>query len=111
MTTSVGDGHFHIHFWPTERFGRWSVGSGVAFGVGQISYWLAVLSGQDRGEFASTFFDNWWLAGPALLMVVGGLSALVSGVLAMIREHDRSIGVILSTLVGLLVVLFLVFAE
>ena len=110
MTTSTGYGRFHIHFWPTERFGRWSVGSGVAFGLGQIAYWLAVVSGQDRGEF-DTFFDNWWLAGPALLMVAGGLSALVSGVVAMIREHDRSIGVFLSTLVGLLVALFLVFAE
>ncbi|HEX9864448.1 MAG TPA: hypothetical protein VGC03_05720 [Acidimicrobiia bacterium] len=110
MTANTGDAHFHIHFWPTERFGRWSVGSGLAFGVGQIAFWLAVLSGQDRGEF-DNFFDNWWLAGPALLMGVGGLSALASGVLAMIREHDRSIGVILSTLVGFLVVLFLVFAE
>jgi multisubunit Na+/H+ antiporter MnhB subunit len=44
-------------------------------------------------------------------MVVGGLSALVSGVLAMSRERDRSIGVALSILIGLLVALFLVFAE
>jgi len=102
MTTSTGDRHFHIHFWPTERFGRWSVASAGVFGVGLITLWLVTLSGQDRGEF-DTFFDNWWLAGPALFAVVGGLSALVSGVLAMIREHDRSIGVILSTLVGLLV--------
>lgn len=82
----------------------------MAFAVGVIAEWLLVLSGQDRGE-SDTFFDNWWLAGPALLAVVGGLSALVSGVLALIREHDRSIGVILSTLVGLLVAIFLVFAE
>ena len=110
MTASTGDRHFHVHFWPTRPYGRWSVGSAAAFGVGLIAEWLVVLSGQDRGEF-DTFFDNWWLAGPALLAVVGGLSALVSGVLAMIREHDWSIGVILSTLVGLLVALFLVFAE
>ena len=110
MTASAGDRRFDIRFWPTESFGRWSVGSGVAFVVGQVAFWLAVLSGQDRGEF-DRFFDNWWLAGPALLMVAGGLSALVSGVLAMTREHDRSIGVIVSTLIGLLVVLFLVFAE
>ncbi|MEX1124487.1 MAG: hypothetical protein WEE53_02360 [Acidimicrobiia bacterium] len=104
MTTSTGDGHFHIHFWPTKPFGRWSVGFAVAFGVGLIAEWLAVLSGQDRSEFG-TFFDNWWLAGPALFAVLGGFSALVSGVVAMIREHDRSIGVILSILVGLLVAL------
>src|SRR3990172_3298013 len=109
MPTSPVFGLFHLPFWPTERFGRWSVGSGVAVGVGQIVFWLAVLSGQDRGEF-ETFFDNWWLAGPALLMVGGWVSAVVGGVLGMIREHDRSIGVGLSALVGLLVALFLAFA-
>lgn len=110
MTASVDDRHSRVHILPTRPLGRWSVGSAIAFGLGQIAYWLAVLSGQDRGEF-DTFFDNWWLAGPALLAVVGGLAALVGGALAMIREHDRSVGVILSTLVGLLVALFLVFAE
>jgi hypothetical protein len=102
MTSSTGDGHFHIHVWPTGSLGRWSVGSAAVFGVGLITQWLAVVAGQDRGV-DSAFFDNWWLAGPALLAVLGGFSALVSGAMAMIREHDRSIGVILSTLVGVLV--------
>jgi multisubunit Na+/H+ antiporter MnhB subunit len=110
MTASAGDRHFDLHFWPTRPYGRWSVGSALAVVVGQIAFWLATLLGQDRSEF-DTFFDNWWLAAPGLVMVVGGLSALVSGVLAMSRERDRSIGVALSILIGLLVALFLVFAE
>ena len=110
MTAKTGGRHFRIHFWPTRPYGRWSVGSAVSLVLGQIVYWLAVLSGQDRGV-DDTFFDNWWLAGPALFMVVGGLSALVSGVSAIIRERDRSVGVMLSTLIGLLVAFFLIFAE
>ncbi len=108
MTT--GDPHFHMRFWPTQRFGRWAVGSAAAFVAGQVAEVLAVASGQDRGV-TGTIFGNWWLAGPALVSVVGGLSALVSGIVALIREHDRSIAVALSTLVGLLVALFLIFAE
>jgi hypothetical protein len=111
MTTHSGVGHFRVHFWPTRPFGRWSIGSAAILILGQVAFWLAVLAGQDRGEAESSFFDNWWLAAPALVMVAGGLSALVSGVLAMIREHDRSIGVILSTVLGLLLALFLVFGE
>ena len=103
MTTGTGDRHWHFRFWPIERFGRWSVGSAVAFVVGFTGLMLAAASGQEKGE---TFSDNWWLTGPALLLFVGAFSALVSGVVAMIREHDRSIGVILSTLVGLLVAFF-----
>ncbi len=110
MTVSTGDVRPHTHLRPTGPLGRWSVGSAVVFALGLIVEWLAMFSGQDRGE-SDTFFDNWWLAGPALVLVVGGLSALVSGALAMIREHDRSIGVIVSTLVGLVVALFLIFAE
>jgi hypothetical protein len=99
-----------MHFWPTGRFGRWSVGSALAFAAGQVAEVLAVASGQDRGV-SDTIFGNWWLAGPTLVSVLGGLSALVSGIVAMIREHDRSIAVTLSTLVGLLVALFMIFAE
>ena len=110
MTTRTGDPNVHLTVWPTRSFGRWSVGSAGALIAGQIAFWLATLAGQERTN-AEGFFDNWWLAAPALLMVVGGVSALVSGVVAVIREHDRSIGVILSTVLGLLVALFLAFAE
>lgn len=110
MTASTDDRHFRVYFWPAKPYGRWSLGSAVAVVLGQIFLWLAVVSGQDRGV-EGAFFDNWWLAGPALLMVVGGLSALASGVLSILRERDRSIGVMLSTLIGMLVALFLVFAE
>ncbi|MEX1124086.1 MAG: hypothetical protein WD895_03620 [Acidimicrobiia bacterium] len=102
MTTSTGDGH--IHFFLTKPFGRWSVTSVVVFGVGLLAMQFAVALGKEGGE---TFFDNWWLSGPAFVAGAAAFSALVSGVVAMIREHDRSIGVILSTLLGLLVAFFI----
>jgi len=110
MTTRTGNPNLHLTVWPAGRIGRWSVASAGAVIAGQIGFWLATLAGEERTS-TEGFFDNWWLAAPALLMVVGGVSALVSGVVAMIREHDRSIGVVLSTVLGLLVALFLVFAE
>ncbi|HLF61351.1 MAG TPA: hypothetical protein VI980_09255 [Acidimicrobiia bacterium] len=103
MTTSTGHGHWHLHFWPKGRFGRWSVFSALAFLVGVLGLALAIASGEERGE---TLTDNWWLSGPALLGAAGAFSALVTGVVAMIHEHDRSIAVILSTLIGLLVASF-----
>ncbi len=108
MTGNVGDGH--VRFWPARPYGRWSLASAVAAVAGQVGYWVAVQAGQDR-HVGDSFFDNWLLAGPALLLVVGGLLALMNGVMAMVRESDRSVAVILSTLIGLLVALFLAFAE
>jgi hypothetical protein len=110
MTTRTGDPNLHLTVWPVGRFGRWSVASAGTVIAGQIGFWLATLAGEERTS-TEGFFDNWWLAAPALLMVAGGVSALVSGVVAMIREHDRSIWVVLSTVLGLLVALFLAFAE
>lgn len=110
MSETRGDTRPPTHLRPTGPLGRWSIGSAMAFGLGLIAELLAIWAGQDRGE-SDTFFDNWWLAGPALVAVIGGVSALVSGALAMTRERDRSIGVVVSTLVGLVVVLFLIFAE
>jgi ABC-type uncharacterized transport system permease subunit len=110
MTTRTGDPNLHLLVWPAGPFGRWSVASAGALLLGQLVLWLATLAGQDRTSDEG-FFDNWWLATPALLMVAGGVSALVCGVVAMIREHDRSNGVILSTVLGMLVALFLAFGE
>jgi len=101
MTTSTGDGQ--SHFWPSHPFGRWSVGSAVLFMVGCFGLMLATALGQTGGE---TFSDNWWLAGPAFVAGASALSALVSGVIAMIREHERSISLVLSTLIGLFVTVF-----
>jgi hypothetical protein len=71
--------------------------------VGCFGLMLATILGQTGGE---TFSDNWWLAGPAFVAGASALSALVSGVIAMVREHERSISLILSTLIGLFVTVF-----
>ena len=55
MTTSTHNGH--SRFWPTEPFGRWSVGSVVLFGLGGFGLTPATALGQTGGE---TFSDNWW---------------------------------------------------
>ncbi len=110
MTVHTGHHSTGFHIWPTGPYGRWSVVSALTVVAGQVAYWVAVLIGEERTA-EEGFFDNWWLASPGLMIAVGGVAALVTGVSAMARERDRSLGVVAATVVGVVVTLFLVFAE
>jgi len=85
--------------------GQWSVVLLLTFAAGLLGLMTAISSGQKGGD---TFSDNWWLAGPAFVAALSAIAALVTGVIAIAREHERSISVALATVVGLLVTLFVV---
>lgn len=88
---------------PGTPMGQWSVGLLLAFVAGLGGLMLAIAAGQKGGD---TFSDNWWLAGPGLTAAASGIAALATGLVALVRERDRAASVLLATLVGLLVTLF-----
>lgn len=65
---------------------------------------LAVASGQRGGE---TVFDNWWITAPAVVAAVGAVGALIFGVTAIAKQHERSLVVWVGVVVGALVTTFL----
>jgi len=92
-----------VHFKPKTALGRWSVGLIIVFVLLLASFQLLVASGQRGGE---TFFSNLILTIPMLIAGISGISAFATGLIGIIRSRERSIAVYLATLIGLLVLLF-----
>jgi hypothetical protein len=90
--------------WPPSPWGRRAVVSAVVFVVALGFMMIAAALGQRGGD---AIWDNWWLGAPGLVAGAGALSALVTGIVAMGREHDRSVSVILATAIGVFVAIFL----
>jgi len=88
---------------PKTKLGRWSVGLIAAFFILFAIFQLLVGSGQQGGE---TFSDNLLLSIPALLMATMGIAAFVTGIIAIIKHKERSILVFISSLIGFLVLDF-----
>ena len=94
-----------VHFKPKTTPGKWAVGLIIVFVVLLASFQLLVASGQRGGE---TFFSNLILTIPMLIAGISGVSAFATGLIGIIRSRERSIAVYLATLIGLLVLLFVV---
>jgi hypothetical protein len=92
-----------IHFIPKTTPGKWSVGLIIVFIVLLALFQFLVASGQRGGE---TFFSNLILTIPMLIAGISGISAFATGLIGVIMSRERSIAVYLATLIGLLVLLF-----
>ncbi|MGI9622850.1 MAG: hypothetical protein ACR2PK_08445 [Acidimicrobiales bacterium] len=88
---------------PTTAPGKWSICAIIAFGLLLGCFALLVANGQRGGD---DFFDNLWLTLPMVGAFVAAISALILGLVAIIRDRERSIAVIAATVIGLLVVGF-----
>lgn len=66
---------------------------------------VAVAAGQRGGD---TLSDSWVLSSLGLVMAASAVGALISGVYVISREHERAVAVLMTSLLGLLAVVFLV---
>ena len=87
------------------HLGCWSVGLVGLFIAAFIVMVLVVGSGQEGGD---TFFDNWWISGPAVTAIGGAIAAFVTGVIALIRRGERAVTVMFAVAVGALVTWFVI---
>lgn len=89
---------------PKTRLGKWSVGLVVVFfvllGIGQI---IVRFQGSREDQ---TFLSNPLLSIPMLGSGAAAILAFFTGIVAIIKNKERSILVFLSTLLGLLVLIF-----
>ena len=90
---------------PTTTLGKWSTGLIIAFFVSALVFVILVASGQ-RGD--DTLFQFTALTIPGLLAGVFVLSAMVTGIIGIVKSRERSLLVFLATAIGLLLLLLVV---
>ena len=91
---------------PKTPLGKWLVGFVIAFFL-LLATGMFVVSvlGQEGGE---TFFDNLWISIPMLGAGASAIAAFIAGIIAIIKNKERSILVIIAAMIGLLVLWFVV---
>ena len=77
--------------------GKWSTGLIIAFFLFVAVCLILVASGQGGGD---TFFSNLTCVIPGLLAGVAAVSALVTGLIGIIKNRERSVLVFLATAIG-----------
>lgn len=94
---------FHgTHARPDSRLGTWAVAlSGLAL-AGTVALSLALAAGLERGE---GFTDNWLVTGVGFAILASATASAVTGLLALVRDHDHSWLVASATVLGMLVML------
>ena len=92
-----------LHFMPKTTLGKWSVALIVAFIVLLVSFQFLVSLGQRGGE---TFFSALVLTVPIIIAGISGVSALITGIIGVIRSREQSVSVYLAVVIGLLVLLW-----
>jgi len=90
-------------FLPNTSIGKWSVRCILSFFGFMIIFFVIVEIGEPGGE---TFFQNLKLAIPILLAGISGIAALITGIVSFIISKEKSVSVILATIVGLFVLIF-----
>jgi len=88
---------------PKSTMGKWSTGLIIAFLLFLAVFLILVASGQRGGD---TFFSNLALTIPMLLAGVSSVSALVTGIIGIVKSRERSVLVFLATAIGLFVLVF-----
>ena len=89
---------------PKTRLGKWSVGLIIAFFLLLAAGGTVVsVFSQEGGE---TFLDNLWISAPMLSGAGSAIAALFAGIVAIWKQKERAILVFLSSLIGLLVLWF-----
>jgi tellurite resistance protein TehA-like permease len=87
---------------PTTTLGKWSIGLVIVFFLFFVVFLIEAKSGLLGG-------DTWtwdWPAIPILLAGVSAVSALVTGIIGIVKSRERSVLVFMSAALGLFVLFF-----
>ena len=106
MATHLKSSRHDLPGWPESRVGRRSIGFAVLSLAGIVLLVISFVLG--IAEPADSYTDSW----PQLVWGAGiwgcAVTAFVTGVLAIVRHHERSWMVMLATALGLLPVALLI---
>lgn len=88
---------------PKTKYGKWSVRLILGFVLFLGIFFLVIKAGYRGGD---TFFSNPPLAIPITISGVCGIMSFFTGVFSIFKQKERSVFVIISTLLGLFVLYF-----
>lgn len=99
MKGTTLDGHHGVHWAPETRLGAWTISlAGVALGgLAMLATAFALGAGP-----ADSFSDNWFLSVVGTAILGTATAAAVTGVLAILRGHERSWWVLCATACGVI---------
>ena len=93
-----------IYLKPKSRWGKWSVGLLVFFFLFLGVFFLFVSWGERGGD---TFFSNLKLTSPMLLAGLSGVGAFLTGIVALFKNKDFALLVMLATFIGAFVIFWI----
>jgi bacteriorhodopsin len=94
-----------LHVWPTTRRGWWVMGAFAVFMAGVALFAVMVSTGERGGD---AFFDNLLLALPGLAAAAAATVTLGLGIVAMVRDHERSLATLIAVALAAPVVLMVI---
>ena len=92
--------NFSRFIFPVSLPGKWSIALIGFFMLFLLIHNIMIITGQRGGL---TFFSNPWLASSLLGASLSAIASFIAGFLAVIKYGERSIFVILCSLIGLMV--------
>ena len=90
---------------PKTNLGKWSIALIIVFFLLLSLFFLLVNLGERGG---ATFFSNLKLTIPMLAAGTSAITSFVTGVISIIKKKERSILVILASILGFLVLLYII---
>ena len=82
---------------PKSRLGRWAVGLTLSFFVFLGVFFIFASLGEKGGD---TIFSNLKLTIPMLVAAASGICSFFTGLMAIVKNKERSVSVFLATLIG-----------
>jgi hypothetical protein len=90
---------------PKTLLGRWSVALAAVFFIFMAVFFAVIAAGVRGGE---TYWEEWRLSIPFTSAAICGIGSAGTGLTALFRKGERSLLVILATMLGLFVAFFVV---
>ena len=93
---------------PKTRLGKWSVRLIVVFFLLFILVQIIAAVGRSQGVFDSDSFNAYQILIPITIIPAGicGIAAFFTGIISIIKSKERSVLVFLTTVIGFLVLIF-----
>jgi len=92
-----------IHFLPKTNLGKWSIRLIIGFLILLGLFFMFIALGERGGD---TFFSNLKLALSGLSAAICAIASFVTGLIGIIKSKERSVLVFLASLIGFLVLLW-----
>jgi cytochrome bd-type quinol oxidase subunit 2 len=92
-------------YFPATSLGRWSVALVIAmFVLFVVAFGVVIFGHQTGGE---TFTDNLYISIPMSGAVFAGIASFITGLIAILKQKERSVTALISTGIGLCLLIFI----